>query len=68
VQQGKQGRVLNDRFSGWSKFEAAGYSKIQIRYNVRSSRKLQYPETFWFWRCWVSQLLQKQLLPSFINI
>jgi len=57
VQQGKQGGVLNDRFSGWSVFEVAGYSKMHIRYNVGSSGKLQYPQTFWSWRCWVSRLL-----------
>jgi len=37
--------------------EVSGYSKICIRYNVGSSGRLQYPETIWSWRCWVSQLL-----------
>lgn len=37
--------------------DAARYPKINIRYKILVSRKLQYLAILWFLRCWISQIL-----------
>jgi len=40
-----------------SAHDVARYPKINIRYNILVSRKLQYLAILWSLRCWISQIL-----------